>query len=193
MKLKLLIFGLTLFTTVSRAQFFEEEINYVNAGYGLGIGYGRLLNAYQVYDGYKFSGFGPVSLNYERGVTDNIWVGLAIGYSTYDATWLQSAYDYKYRWTTLSIMARAAYHFNVRNDQFDPYIGAGIGFLKYSYKWESNEPGFDESLYNVDLGTPLGYQIFAGARYMFTDNLGAYLEVGYGLAVANAGLTLAFD
>jgi len=182
-----------LFSISARAQFFEQEMNYVNVGYGLGLGYGRILNAYQTYEGYDFGGFGPVSLSYERGITDNIGIGAAIGYSTYGATWSQYLYDYKYRWTTLSIMVRGAYHFNVRNDQFDPYIGAGIGFLKYSYKWESNEPGFNEDAYNVDFGTPLGYQIFAGARYMFTDNLGAYLEVGYGLAVANAGLTLAFD
>lgn len=176
----------------SKAQFFEQDINYVNAGYGLGIGYGRLLNAYQAYDGYKFSGFGPVALSYERGITDNIGIGLAIGYSSYGATWLQTTYDYKYRWTTLSVMARGAYHFNVRNRQFDPYAGVGVGFLKFGYKWESADPNFNEDLYNVNLGTPLGYQIFLGARYMFNDNFGAYAEIGYGLSVANAGLTLAF-
>ena len=176
----------------SKAQFFEQDINYVNAGYGLGIGYGRLLNAYQAYDGYKFSGFGPVALSYERGITDNIGVGLAIGYSSFGATWLQTTYDYKYRWTTLSVMARGAYHFNVRNRQFDPYAGVGVGFLKFGYKWESADPNFNEDLYNVNLGTPLGYQIFLGARYMFNDNFGAYAELGYGLSVANAGLTLAF-
>jgi opacity protein-like surface antigen len=89
-------------------------------------------------------------------------------------------------------MARGAYHFNVRNRQFDPYAGVGIGFLKYNYKWESNDPGFNEGAYNINIGTPLGYQIFLGARYMFNDNFGAYAEVGYGLSVANAGITLAF-
>ena len=131
-------------------------------------------------------------MSYERGITDNIGVGLAIGYSSYGATWLQTTYDFKYRWTTLSVMARGAYHFNVRNRQFDPYAGVGVGFLKFGYKWESADPNFNEDLYNVNLGTPLGYQIFLGARYMFNDNFGAYAELGYGLSVANAGLTLAF-
>jgi opacity protein-like surface antigen len=183
---------LSIFTFSANAQFFEKDINYVNAGYGLGIGYGRLLNAYQAYEGYKFSGFGPVAISYERGITDNIGLGVSIGYSSYGGRWLQTGYDYKYRWTTLSIMARGAYHFNVRNRQFDPYAGVGIGFLKYSYKWESNEPGFNEAAYNVDFGTPLAYQIFVGARYMFSDNFGAYAELGYGISVANAGITLAF-
>ena len=192
MKKVLLLTLLSILGLNTNAQFFERDINYVNAGYGLGIGYGRLLNAYQSYDNYKFSGFGPVAFSYERGITDNIGLGLAIGYSSYGGTWLQTGYDYKYRWTTLSIMARGAYHFNVRNRQFDPYAGVGIGFLKYSYKWESNEPGFNEDTYNINFGTPLGYQIFLGARYMFSDNFGAYAEVGYGLSVANAGITLAF-
>jgi opacity protein-like surface antigen len=192
MKKVLLIAILTSLGLNTNAQFFEKDINYINAGYGLGLGYGRLLNAYQANEGYKFSGFGPVALSYERGITDNIGLGVAIGYSSYGGTWLQTGYDYNYRWTTLSIMARGAYHFNVRNRQFDPYAGVGIGFLKYNYKWESNDPGFNEGAYNINIGTPLGYQIFLGARYMFNDNFGAYAEVGYGLSVANAGITLAF-
>jgi opacity protein-like surface antigen len=192
MKKVLLIAILSSLGLNTHAQFFEKDINYVNAGYGLGLGYGRLLNAYQTYEGYKFSGFGPVALSYERGITDNIGLGVAIGYSSYGGTWLQTGYDYNYRWTTLSIMARGAYHFNVRNRQFDPYAGVGIGFLKYNYKWESNDPSFNESAYNINIGTPLGYQIFLGARYMFNDNFGAYAELGYGLSVANAGITLAF-
>jgi opacity protein-like surface antigen len=191
MKKVLLIAILTSLGLNTNAQFFEKDINYINAGYGLGLGYGRLLNAYQANEGYKFSGFGPVALSYERGITDNIGLGVAIGYSSYGGTWLQTGYDYNYRWTTLSIMARGAYHFNVRNRQFDPYAGVGIGFLKYNYKWESNDPGFNEGAYNINIGTPLGYQIFLGARYMFNDNFGAYAEVGYGLSVANAGITLA--
>ena len=77
----------------------------------------------------------------------------------------------------------------MRNDKFDPYLGVGLGFLKYGYKWTSSDPSFNEANYNVSLGTPLGYQIFAGARYMFSDNVGGYVEVGYGLSVANFGLT----
>lgn len=192
MKKVLLITLLSTFGLNTNAQFFEQDINYVNAGYGLGLGYGRLLNAYQVYDGFKFSGFGPVALSYERGITDNIGIGVSLGYSSYGGKWNQSNYNYSYRWTTLSIMARGAYHFNVRNRQFDPYAGVGVGFLKYGYNWQSNEPGFNENAYNINFGTPLGYQIFVGARYMFNDNFGAYAELGYGLSVANAGITLAF-
>ena len=190
--MKKILFSLFLFLSTQQlnAQAFEQENNFIQAGYGLGLGYGRLLNAYDAYDGYKFSGFGPVFASYERGITDRIGVGVALSYSSYGGKWLDgSNYNYSYRWTTLSIMARGAYHFEMRNDKFDPYLGVGIGFLKYGYKWTSSDPSFNEANYNVSLGTPLGYQIFAGARYMFSDNVGGYVEVGYGLSVANFGLT----
>ncbi len=172
------------------AQAFEKENNFLQVGYGLGLGYGRLLSGYQTNSGYKFSGFGPAYVSFERAITDRFGLGLAVSYSSYGGKWLDASnYDYSYRWSTLSIMARGAYHFSVRNDKFDPYLGVGLGFLKYGYKWTSSDPSFNEANYNVSLGTPLGYQIFAGARYMFSDNVGGYVEVGYGLSVANLGLT----
>jgi len=193
MKKVVLIVAVLFSAFNTNAQVFEQGSNLVNVGYGLGLGYGRLLNAYSGNQGYKFSGFGPAFINYERGVKDNIGVGLAISYSTYGAKWVNSSnYDYSYRWTTLSIMARGAYHFSVRNDKFDPYAGIGIGFLKYGYKWTSNDPSFNEANNNISLGTPFGYQIFVGARYMFSDKVGAYAELGYGIAVANFGLTFSF-
>jgi opacity protein-like surface antigen len=186
-KLVLILFVIS--SSLTYSQVLESGSNHVSVGYGLGLGYGRLLSAYQSYDGYKFSGFGPVQVAYEHGITDNIGVGASVGFSSYGGTWLQSTYDYKYSWKTLSIMVRGAYHLDVSNRNLDPYGGVGIGFLKYSYSWTSSDPNFNEANYNVSSASPLGYQIFVGARYHFTDNIGAYAELGYGLALFNAGLT----
>ena len=193
MKKIVLLNASLLIATIMNAQVFEQGSNHVNVGYGFGLGYGRLLNAYSANQGYKFSGFGPAFLSYERGITDNIGVGASISYSSYGAKWIKNysvqSYDYSYRWTTLSIMVRGAYHFNVRSDKFDPYAGVGLGFMKFGYKWTTEDPTFNEANNNVSLGTPFGYQVFAGARYMFSDKIGGYAEVGYGLSVANFGLT----
>jgi outer membrane protein W len=197
-KLIISLLTVTTLATSTNAQQFEQGRNFVSAGYGIGIGYGAILKAYQSYAGYDFNGFGPVLFNYERGVTDNIGIGLCIGYSTYGATWNYSSlglgsYDYKYSWNTLSIMARGTYHFDMsRRSKFDPYVGVGLGYRNYSFKWTSSDPDFSEANYNISLGIPFGFQLFGGARYMFNDNVGAYAEVGYGISVANAGLTLAF-
>ena len=196
MKKPLFILVLVFTSFASKAQVFEKERNFAQLGYGLGLGYGSFLNAYSAYDNYRFGGFGPVALSYERGITDNIGVGIQIGYSSYGGTWNDSdffgtTYQYKYRWSTLTIMARGAYHFSVRSRKFDPYVGAGVGFAKYSYKYTSTDPSFN-STSNISLGSPLAYQIFGGFRYMFNDNFGVYAEAGYGISVFNGGLTLSF-
>ena len=155
----------------------------------MGLGYARILSLYEGNPGYKFSGFGPVFASYERAITDQFGVGVALSYSSYGAKWVASTYDYSYRWTSLSVMLRGAYHFSVRNDKFDPYAGIGLGYLNNNGSWTSSLPGFNEALYKISLASPFAFQIFGGARYMFTEKFGGYAEVGYGISVANFGLT----
>jgi outer membrane protein W len=193
--MKKLFFSLAILATTfnTQAQNFEEDRNFIQVGYGLGFGYGNILKAYQSNSGYSFSGFGPVAVSYERGITDNFGLGIQLGYSSYGGTWLQSGYDYSYRYSTLSIMARGAYHFNVRNRNFDPYIGIGLGYSNFSVNYTSNTPGFNSEASDISIGSPLTYQLFVGARYMFNDNFGVYGEAGYGLSLLNVGITLGFD
>lgn len=193
--MKKLILAIAILTASfkSNAQFFEEDYNFLQVGYGVGLGYGKILNAYQAYEGYNFSGFGPFAASYERGITDNFGLGVQIGFSSYGGKWLQTGYSYDYRYTALSVMARGAYHFDIRNRDLDPYIGLGIGFSKYSVNYTSNSPGFNSESSNISIGSPLSYQLFVGARYMFNDNFGIYGEAGYGLSALNVGLTFAFD
>ena len=194
MKKLLFTLSLTAFmvSDYASAQAFNSGGSYASVGYGLGIGARASTSVYSAANGYKFSGFGPASLNYEYGINDNIGLGVNLSYSSYGATWNAGTYDYGYRYSTLGIMARAAYHFDIRNRDLDLYSGVGLGFLRYKYNWTSDEPSFNESQYNVNLGTPLGYQIFAGGRYFFSDLVGAYAEVGYGITVLNAGIVLRF-
>ena len=183
---------LLLFLVVSSnyyAQIFESGTNHISVGYGFGNGYSALLKAYQGFEGYRYSGIGPIQLAVEHGITENIGLGASLGYSSYGGNWTQYSYDYEYKWKTISAMVRGAYHLNVSNRNLDPYGGVGIGIIKYSYKWSSNEPNFNESNYNVSSGSPFGYQLFFGARYHFSSHVGGYAEIGYGIALINAGLT----
>jgi outer membrane protein W len=193
--MKKLIFSIAIIAVQlnTQAQNFEQDRNFLQIGYGIGSGYGNVLKAYQGLSGYSFSGFGPVAVSYERGITDNIGLGVQLGYSSYGGTWLQSGYDYSYRYSTLSIMARGAYHFNVRNRNFDPYIGIGLGYSNFNVNYTSDSPGFNSAASDISIGSPLTYQLFVGARYMFNDNFGIYGEAGYGLSLLNVGLTLGFD
>ena len=61
--------------------------------------------------------------------------------------------------------------------------------LDFDTATHQNDPNFNESNNNISLGTPLGYQIFIGGRYLFTDKIGVYGEIGYGISLMNLGLS----
>ena len=52
--------------------------------------------------------------------------------------------------------------------------------------------GYDEKYTGSADGSGIGFSIHVGGRYYFTDNFGAFAEVGYGIAYANLGVSLKF-
>ena len=198
------------FTGTVKSQSFSRGTNVVSAGYGIG-GYGWSIRAaysgYSAFEGYKYSGFGPVVFSYERGITDKLGIGYigvggSVSYGSFGVTYYQDGfnsatsqivpYEYGYRWGTLSITGRAAYHFDFSNDKLDVYTGAGVGFMSWSYRGTSTDPDFNADVYNNYASVPLAYQVFAGVRYYFTDNFGAYAEAGAGITLLNFGVNLKF-
>lgn len=126
----------------------------------------------------------PVSASYGYGINDNISVGAFVGYtaSEQDLIFAKATYSY------LVFGARAAYHKEFIDD-VDTYAGIMVAY---------NSVGFDiddeafENLFDTDLsGVVPGF--YLGARYHFTDNLGAFMELGYGVSAVNLGLTFKFD
>ncbi|MDB4648894.1 porin family protein [Crocinitomicaceae bacterium] len=175
------LFTLLLVTFMSlnyaSSQVFNSGSSYASIGYGLGYGFGgvSLTNS-------SVSNLGPICFSYEYALNDNIGLGVNISYSS-------TKYDYvnlyEERYTRLGILARGAYHFDILRD-VDLYSGIGVGFLSYNF----TNSVYDD--YDYNFGTPFGYSIFAGARYFFSDAIGAYAEVGYGISVINAGIVLGF-
>ena len=41
-------------------------------------------------------------------------------------------------------------------------------------------------------GSGLGFSLFLGSRWFFSDNLAAFAELGYGVSILNAGIALKF-
>lgn len=177
------------------AQVFEKGKSYVNLGYGIGLFSGKLANAYASYEGYSTHSLGPISFSYEKAIKDNISVGGFVGYYNAGAKWNSAAifgipsYEYKYSWSGLQILVRGAYHIKLSNEKLDLYGGAGIGYTKWTYKWESNEPNFNEANYKISSGSPLGISVFGGVRYLFNEKIGVYSEGGWGLSAAQVGIT----
>ncbi len=119
---------------------------------------------------YYGGGF-PVGASFEMDIKENLSVGGSLDYMRY-----AGGYNLFY------LGARGSYHvaslFELQNPSFDPYVGATLGYrhIGYSYAYEGRSGG-------LFLG------IHAGARYFFSDKLGGFAEVGYGISALKLGLT----
>ena len=125
----------------------------------------------------------PIGLSVDYGVTDNISVG---GYAAYASANFGSGFgsDWKYNYTIIGV--RGAYHFNVNNDRFDPYGGALLGYNIISVDYG------DSGITSGGAASAAAFSVFLGGRYRFTDNIGAFAELGYGISILQLGLNLKF-
>jgi hypothetical protein len=109
----------------------------------------------------------PIEASYERSLVEGLIndENGAIGFGGYFGWHLQS---------NVVIGARGAFH-NQFVENLDTYAGLMLG-------------------YNIDsaLVGSASFSAFLGARYYFTPKIGAYAEVGYGIAYMCAGVSLKF-
>ena len=163
-----------------------------NLSFGVGVGsylgpFGSTLGG----DGYKFT-LPPVSVSYEQCILDNlirdngsVGVGGYVGTATNKWTSMHDGSEYGYRYTHITFGARGAFHYQFVKS-LDTYAGAMLGYNIVSSKaigsWS------DGSVSATASG--VAYSAFAGARYYFSDKLGVYDEVGYGISALQIGLTL---
>ena len=196
MKKIITLLALIVLSINVNAQDFEKGGNYVTVGYGLdpwghsinnGNGWGNNGN-------YKKNSIGPSILMYERGITDILGIGRigaggGFAHSIYNQKWSDnSGYEYKEVRQRLSIILKAAYHFEFDIPKMDVYAGVGAAIHHYTDTQKDNV-GFVDSR---STGIGAGHYVFAGIRYYFTDVIGVYAEAGHGLAALNGGLVFKF-
>lgn len=146
---------------------------FVNAGIGLGA--------------FGFSGTGgfPLVASAEYGFTDKISGGLVVGY-------ISRKYMSDWKYSYLVIGPKASYHFNeilnVEKENLDVYGGASIYYRHFKVKGPSGDTGD----YVKASGGDVSIGFHAGGRYMFSENIGAFAEVGYNIAALQLGLTFKF-
>lgn len=183
-KLALVLFTATLFASKSNAQFFEKGTNVISAGVGLGGSFGS----------YTYGSQTPaISLQYEKGMWDIggpgvISLGGYAGIKGYKNSGSSGSYHYSEKWNYTVIGVRSAYHYNgIKNEKFDVYGGLMLSYNILSYKFTDNSGG-SSTYRGGNYGSNLGLSAYAGARYLFTDNLGAFAELGYGVSYLTLGV-----
>ncbi len=84
-------------------------------------------------------------------------------------------YSFKY----IPIGATVNYHIKVNDSKFDPFVGAGLGYLVVSSSF--NGTGYSN-------GSGIYFVGRAGLRYYLANGVALYGDVGAGAATLNAGV-----
>ena len=170
-KLVSLIVLFTVFgISASFSQTFEKGDKLLNLGVGLGSQF--------MASGAK--GTPPVGVSLEFGVSDKISVGAYGGYAGAKVETMVGDWKYNY----IIVGGRGSYHFDFGVENLDPYAGVMLGYNIASVSTDTNLP-------TASAGGFL-WGAHAGARYFFSPKVGAFAEVGYGIAWLNVGLAFKF-
>lgn len=158
-----------------------------------GIGFPSLIkpeiDSFMYFGEVERSKFPPVQLRYEHAVTNNIGIGMMLGYSKSKVTITDNTDPENingFNYTYLILGARGAFHLNANSPKFDPYL-VGFGGLNLTTTSSFGPDNPLETQKKIFI-----WSIHAGANYYFVGPLGAFLEVGYGVSIVNAGLTFKF-
>ena len=200
-KLFLITICAAAITNNINAQSFEQGTMVTTLGYGFPSFGKAWLNTVDetTYGNYNATGFGPLHFRFEYGVLDKLGVGLNVNfntfghefdYETYDNNFDPITYTYSEKITAVNFIVHVKGHW-VTNDKLDLYSGIGFGYSIWNYTSDSNDP-----YYNFDsFSSPIvvGIDITGiGLRYYFTDNIGAYAEVGYAKSIMQVGVAAKF-
>ncbi len=163
-KITLLFLAMLIVPAIAMAQYPGKGTIDINAGIGLG---------------HSFSGSGgiPINVAVDYGYNDDVSIGGYLGY-------LGNSEDFgtgTWKYSNLVIGARGTYHKQFVDD-IDTYGGFILGYNVASAEWDG--PGAN----SASVGGII-YQGFVGGRYHFTENLGAYGELGFGIAIIQFGVT----
>lgn len=176
--------------SLATAQFNDGE-NVLGAGLGLLGGYSS------GWSGGGYSQSPAINLHFDHAMGElgpGTWgLGGYFGYKTskYRSRYL-TYYDVDYRYTHIVIGARGTWHYNEwhGDSNLDTYGGLMLGFHSSSYKDRTNYGRYGHLNTYSYSGGGLGFGAFLGARYYFSDQIGAYSELGYGLTFFQLGVAV---
>lgn len=162
---KLILFIIFLTPSLLMAQTYPGE-GTIDINGGIGIGHNL-----------TGSGGVPINASLDYGINENISVGGYLGYLS-----STSNYGYgKFTYSNFILGARGAYHHELVED-VDTYGGLMLGYNIASAKWSGTGSATASS-------GGLVYNVFVGGRYHFADNIGAFAELGFGVAILQLGVT----
>lgn len=181
-KMRLFVIGALSLLSVNlvNAQAMDQGRMCIDLYYGFGSLSKAFVKEMAGTDG-QFKSFGAIGGRFEYMASDNVGIGLEGNYLIHTANWVTddgtNKYEYEYSVRRIRVFPRINYHFG-NSDAFDAYFGVGAGYRSIVRKTTSNDPNFiGEELEGV---LPVAMRLAFGARYFFTENVGAHIEFGLG-------------
>lgn len=166
---------------------------------GLGVGGGFLVKEnysksdYSIYGTTESKGGFPFGFRFEYAATEFLGIGLYVGMykdeiTITDVTAPDNIYGYEHKY--LQVCARPAFHVPLGMKKLDPYVAIPFGLNKV--KAEPTGTGFN--YVQEPLKSGFCWAIHAGTNFYFTENIGAFVEGGYGqgLPMVNFGVAIKF-
>ena len=135
----------------------------------------------------------PLSVSYDHAIDEQFTVGGYVGLqrSTDRILNILGPRDFEYRATVFTIGPRVTYHPDLAEldidveDEWDFYVAAmlGVSFVT---------DNFDDDLRLVysPFRNRFRYNFRFGVNYNFTERIGVYGELGYGISILSAGLNV---
>lgn len=167
-----------------------------SAGYGFPNLNKSLFSAYKSYPAYSASGFGPLHVKAEYGLTDKIGLGLSVNIvqskSEWDVTDMftsETLYREGFKFSSFAANARFNYHF-VTNEKIDLYAGAGLGYNYSKSTYFNNDTllGGLNIVPTIPSLIPIGIETTVGIRFYPTQNIGVFSELGYSKSLFQVGI-----
>ncbi len=181
----------------------QSEKSYYPHRMMAGIGY-EVLNPARFIDklidseNFETSTFGVVSLQYTYELAPIFDLGVDAGYSQTLVEWNIPEYyvesldevidaNFNAEFNKFTLNLRGNVHFT-KDSKVDPYTALGIGFKMSRWKFSSNAPGFNPTIF----APPMSLLLRFGVRFMFTEYVGAFVEGGIGHGALRGGITAQF-
>lgn len=179
---------------------FEEGKSYASIGYGY-----QLFSVKSLFKAVatgtneiKTTGFGPIVYKYEYAVNEKIGIGISGAYTSSNISWTNNTtdalgknvtYNYKYKYSKFTFTPRLNIHLT-ENEKIDPYVGFGLGFKKAAFNLDTNDPTYTDE---IDFPTgKVSLEASFGCRFLFTEQIGAFVELGVGHGFFQGGVVAKF-
>ena len=160
------LFSIITYSNAQDNPYFAQGQYDLNIGIGLGSNLGGGL---------------PISASLDVGINDQISIGGYLGFVSVKVPGFSTIGDFRYNY--LIFGGRGAYHYQLI-DNMDTYVGAMLGFNRASVGGGGGT-----------LGAGIGgftWSGFVGGRYVFSDAIAGFAELGYGISYLTVGVNYAW-